>query len=152
MLLLIAFELLRVPVADLGGRLPAGGLTSVQLNALGPGHPVMDDVELDSALLAVAEGVHSRGNFAAENAGDAFGDGVLDLVLADDAANALAQALDLETFGDAPNEVDRVDGGTDLLEKGTDEGRLVHRVGEEVRPEVRIILLLGEGDGKGDVA
>jgi hypothetical protein len=73
-------------------------------------------------------------------------------MLLHDMLQPLPQPLNLEALRDPAHQRNRVDGGADLLEQGADEARLVHAVLEQVVPEVRVVLLLGKGDGAPDVA
>jgi hypothetical protein len=65
---------------------------------------------------------------------------------------ALPKALNLKALRDAPDEGDGVDGGAHFLQQRPDEAGLVHAVGEQILPEVRVVLFLGEGYGARDVA
>lgn len=103
--------------------------------------------KLAGGALTATAGGHGLGDFAAQDASDALADGVLDFVFLEHAPEALAEARDLESLGDAADELDGVDGGADLLEQGPDEAGFGHGEVEQVVPEGLVPLLLGEGDG-----
>jgi hypothetical protein len=109
------------------------------------------DIELDTSLLTCAQCIHASCDFAAQDSCYTLRYRVLDLVLADHAADAVAQTFNLETFWDATHELDGVDSGADFGEQAANEVRLVHGVFEQIGPEVCIILFFGEGDCETDV-
>ena len=76
---------------------------------------LVHDFEANGLLLARAQRVHAHRNFTFEDLGDAFRDGVLNLVLLDKAHDALLQPFDFETDWDASDEFCWVDSGADFF-------------------------------------
>lgn len=84
------------------------------------------NVEFDTLSLPRAESILCSSHFTTEYTGDARADAVLDFVFFNHATQAVSEALDFQTFGNAANKGDRVDCSSDLLQKAADEARLVH--------------------------
>ena len=109
------------------------------------------DIETHAPLLTPSPLRHRGIDFTPQDPCHAGGNTFLHLILPQHAAQPLSQALDLQAHGDPLDQLQGVDTRADFFQQAPDEAGLAHAVIEQVVPEAGVVLLLGEGDGLGDV-